>query len=340
MTDEDWLRAGLADAVPEPPGAPDRAASALARARRARRRTTVLGAAGVAATLAAVGLVASLGDGRSPDRVASEPTSPLDVAGCPAEPVDALTQVGPDHVPDGALSVRLCDGGAVRIDVPQDALVTDVDAVAAAVNELEIADPGRMCTADLGPGYQLVFAYADGSTVVADGGLYSCREVVVNGVERIGADAPLERFTALLREQRDELEPPASVDTSGMDCASPMGSPTAAAVGRPEDLTVAVYCAEDVVGSGAWRRAEIVRADLDVLLADLRKNARANAGYVDCDVRPPVPRIVGTTAWGDRVDLRAECTNGWFTVDASTNTVWSPDAGSRAVLDRLFAAAE
>ena len=45
MTDEQWLREGLADAVPEPPTNPDRARSAERLARR-RRRTTALAVLG------------------------------------------------------------------------------------------------------------------------------------------------------------------------------------------------------------------------------------------------------------------------------------------------------
>ena len=67
MTDENWLRDGLADAVPPPPASPDRAAGARAMARRA-RRTTVLAVGGAAASvLLAAGVVAVLQGGQDPE---------------------------------------------------------------------------------------------------------------------------------------------------------------------------------------------------------------------------------------------------------------------------------
>lgn len=341
MTDpdpnEDWLREGLAGAVPDPPGSPARARAARGRARRARRRTTLVAAAGVVATLAVVGVVSTtLGDGSGRDETATAPASPFDAPGCPEEPVDAQTQVGPDHVPNGALSVRLCRGEAVPIEIPRDALVTEVDEVAAAVNGLEVAGPDRFCTQELGPGFQLVFTYPDDTSVVASGGLYGCREVVVHGVERTGADVPWERFLELLQSQRQQMDPPPASTLEPLDCPTGPVTPSTTPLGRPQDLVSAVYCAEDVVGSGAWRRADIAPADLAALLTDMRENSKPNAGYVDCDVRPPLPRIVGITAWGDRIEVRAQCTGGWFELDARTNTVWSPGDRARPLLERLF----
>lgn len=343
--DEQWLRDGLAGAVPDAPAVPDRADGARTRARRARRTTTAVVGGAAASVLLVAGVVAVLGGGDpggSPDggKVADDGrTSPYDAPACPATPVDTRTQTGPDHVPDGATSVRLCTGNEVPIEVPDDALVTGVDALAGAVNGLEAKAPDAACTLELGPGYQLVFAYPDGSTVVAAGALYGCREVVVNGVERVGADAPWEGFVQRLRAQREQLDPPAPADASAIDCPAAAGSldpvPTQS-VGQPEDITAAVYCAEQEIGSGGWRRAEIQGADLATIMADLRAHTRKDAGYVDCDVTPPVPRIVGVTAWGDRIELQAQCTNGWFVVDVPTNSVWSPTESTRAILERLF----
>ncbi|GAA1539382.1 hypothetical protein [Nocardioides humi] len=328
MTDEEWLRAGLADAVPEAPAVPDRAAGARTLARRA-RRTTLLAAGGVAASvLVVVAIIATPGDGgRVPDHAADRsPTAPVDAGACPPDPVDARTRTGPDHVPDGAASVRLCEGDGGPIEVPADALVTDVDEVAAAVNGLDLKSPDTNCTAELGPGYQLVFAYADGSTVVASGALYGCREVVVDGVERLGADLPWQRFIDLLRDQRERLAPPAAPDAAAIDCARDPASPT---LGRPQDLAVAVLCVAD------GPPAPISAAELDLLLDDLDANTRRNAGYVDCGAPPPFPRFVGLTAWADRVEVRSDCGNGWFSVDDATNSVWRPGPEARALIERL-----
>lgn len=336
--DEKWLREGLAGAVPAPPATPDRADGARTRARRA-RRTTLLAAGGVAASVLLVaGVVAVLGnDGPEDGDVANDgPLSPYDAPACPTTPVDTRTQTGPDHVPDGARSVRLCGANEIAIDVPKDALVSGVDEVAATINGLETAGTDMACTMELGPAYQLLFAYPDGSTIVASGELYGCRPVVVNGVERVGADEPWEKFIALLRAQREQLDPPAPVDPATIECPAATDATGVPSVGRAQDVAVAVYCAEDTLGSGTWRRAPIPADDLAALVADIEANTEKNAGYVDCRVDPPVPAIVGVTAWGDRVNLRAECTNSFFVVDVPTHSVWSPSDDARASLERLF----
>lgn len=339
-TDEKWLREGLAGAVPEPPAAPDRADGARTKARRARRTTAAVVGGAAASVLLVAGVLAVLGDRddeRDGGNVANDgPVSPYDAPACPTTPVDTRTRTGPDHVPDGASSVRLCGATGIAIDVPDDALVTGVDEVATAINGLEAAAPDMACTMELGPVYQLVFDYPDGSTVVASGELYGCRPVVVNGVERTGADVPWERFIELLQAQRERLDPPAPVDAATIACPAPADTSGLPSVGRAQDLAVAVYCAEETLGSGTWLRAEIPAADLMTLVADIRAHTRKDAGYVDCDISPPVPRIIGVTAWGDRIDLPASCTNGWFSVDLATNAVWSPSDDSRAILERLF----
>lgn len=340
--DEKWLRDGLADAVPDAPAVPGRADGARTRARRARRTTTAVAGGVAASVLLVAGVVAVLGGGDPDGRpdggdVANDgPVSPYDAPECPAAPVDTRTQTGPDHVPDGASSVRLCGGNEIAIDAPKDALVTGVDEVAAAINGLDTASPDLACTMELGPAYQLVFGYPDGSTTVASGELYGCRPVIVNGVERTGADEPWDTFIELLRTQREQHDPPAPVDASTIDCPAATDITGVQTVGRAQDLAVAVYCAEPVRGSGGWIRAEIPATDLTTLVADIRANTEENAGYVDCKVDPPLPALIGFTAWGDRIELRAECTNGFFVVDVPTHAVWWPSAGATAILERLF----
>lgn len=332
--DDPGLREGLADAVPGPPATPDRTEAARARARRARRTTAAVVVGAAASVLLVAGVVATLSDdGPSREDAADPgPLSPYDAPQCPAPAAD---ESGSGRVPDGATWVRLCSGDGMPIEVPDDALVTRVDELAATVNGLDAKAPDAMCTLELGPGYQLVFGYPDGDRVAVLGGLYGCREVAVGGARLVGADEPWERFITLLAEQRERLDPPAPADPSSIDCPTATAQPAAPSVGRPADLVAAVYCVEETPGSGAWRRAEIGAGDLDVLRADIAAHTRDDAGMVDCDVTPPVPTIVGATAWGDRVVLRAQCTNGWFVADERTMTTWLPGDEARAVLDRL-----
>lgn len=326
-SDEKWLRDGLAGAVPEPPAVPDRADGARTRARRARRTTAAVVGGVAASVLLVAGVVAVLGDD-APEggEVANDgPVSPYDAPACPASPVDTRTQTGPGDVPDGATSARLCGGAGNPIEVPVDALVTGVDELAAAVNALEPASGSLACTMDLGPGYQLVFAYPDGATTVASGELYGCRTVAVDGVARTGADEPWAKFIELLRAQRTELKP-AEPDPSQIGCAN---SPAAPTLGRPQDLAVAALCV------GESTPVLITDGELDLLLGDMAANTTKNAGYVDCASSPPYPRIVGLSAWGDRVEVPSSCGDSWFTVDDATNSVWQPGPKAAPIIERL-----
>ncbi|HWJ08652.1 MAG TPA: hypothetical protein VNS46_04705 [Nocardioides sp.] len=330
-TDERWLREGLAGAVPEPPPAPDRADGARAVARRG-RRTTAAVIGGVAASVLLVAGVAATVGGDDParqDAADQGPQSPYDAPPCPATPVDTQTRVGPDHVPDGATSVRLCGGNEVPIEVPDDALVSDVDGVVAAVNGLEDKAPDAACTMELGPGYQLVFDYPDDEPIVVSGALYGCRDVVVNGVERTGADVPWEKFIDLLRAQRERLAPPAPADVSAIDCPTADETTGTPSVGRAQDLAVAALC----VGGGA--PAAIPPAELDLLLADIVANTRENAPVVDCASSPPFPQIVGLTAWGDTVEISSDCGDSRFVMSYDPYSVWTPAPEAAAVLERL-----
>ena len=55
-------------------------------------------------------------------------------------------------------------GNGVRF--PEEALVSGVDDLVAAVNDLEVAGPPEACTMDLGPGYRIAFGYDDGPSFV------------------------------------------------------------------------------------------------------------------------------------------------------------------------------
>ena len=209
MSDEQWLREGLADAVPPPPTNPDRARAAERLARR-RRRTTALAVVGTAGAVAAAAVLtatlASGGDGRdSDDTTASDPPSivecpPIKVRNGTAEgtAIDQPDPAAPAAVPEGATSARLCQGPGTVFDVPADALTTDVEGLVDAINGLEETGAPEVCTMDLGPGYRIAFGYDDGSTFVVSGQLYGCHTLVVgNGYRTSPETAQQELITRL-----------------------------------------------------------------------------------------------------------------------------------------------
>ena len=198
MRDEQWLREGLADAVPEPPANPDRARGAERLARR-RRRTTGLavvgtaGAVGAAAVLTAT--LASGGGGKDDDKAATDPAAavqcpPAEVEGGVIEEaaIDRPDPDAPEAVPEGATSARICAGpGVSQASAVPDQPVSDVAAMVDAVNGLERTGPPEICTSDFGPGYRIAFGYDDGTRFVVSLKLYGCNEVVVGSGYRADA---------------------------------------------------------------------------------------------------------------------------------------------------------
>lgn len=212
MSDEKWLRDGLADAVPDPPETPGRAAAAESRARRTRRRTAaaaaVVGTAGVVVVVAVV--AATLGtDDEATDPAAPATdgsVAPVDVPDCPPvqegpDPMEGVDPNAPPSVPDGAVAVRLCQGPGTEIDVPDEPLLTDVQGLADLINDLPETGEPEMCTNELGPGYRLVFSYPDGSTFVVSSQQYGCRLNMVGSTYRSDADAPWDGFMERLDQQ-------------------------------------------------------------------------------------------------------------------------------------------
>lgn len=211
MTDEQWLREGLADAVPPPPTNPDRARAAERLARR-RRRTTALAVVGTAGAVAAAAVLTAVlaSGGDDPNRDDDVAADPAAVVECPPIKVrdgvaegTAIDQPDPDapaDVPDGATSARLCQGPGTTFRVPDDALVDEgeVAGLVDEINALEEAPEHQMCTMDLGPGFRIAFGYDDGSTFVVSGQLYGCRTLVVGSGERADADAAQKAYVDLL----------------------------------------------------------------------------------------------------------------------------------------------
>lgn len=336
--DEQWLRDGLAAAVPDPPANPARAEAAAALAGR-RRRTTVAVAGAVAAVVVIAGLSAALGSGSGTDQgdPATVPTTT-----CPAVPdlddADPLHRPDPGApatVPPGAVSARLCQGGGTAWDAPEDALVTDVEDLVEVVNGLEASEAPDFCPADLGRGYRIVFGYDDGREFVVSGRLAGCRDLVVGSGYRADGVAPWEAFIDLLREQRDELTPPPGLeaDPVDLDCATNDGAdaPVTSPVADPGTMTTAVICLR------SWdyrnvRSAPIPAADLRTLMSDLRANTGPFVA-VDCLQAGPRVSVRGVTGWGDAIEIHNDC--GYYQLEDGS---WKPGPEARRLLDALLTA--
>jgi hypothetical protein len=356
MRDEHELRELLGAVVPEAPVAPGRAAGAKGYAARARRRRAVAFTASAGVVVAVVvsvpfivrGAMDDAGDGRPGLAPATQiPAFVASDVPCPPTPGrddPPLALTGPGTVADGAAAVRLCDPRGLFGQPPLDALVTDADAVARAVNDLPVADECTILPADLGSTWLLQFTYPDGQTQHVRGQSHGCGGVTVGQVIRGGRDdstRPLRMFQRLLWEQRSATElPAAEVPGPRCDDRDFEHGPglTIMPLEEPLTATEARLCwSFETESQQPVLGARIAPADVAVLLADL--NQRRPVGEItedECvDPEQPHYRIVGVNAWGDRFELDGYC--GVFDLSGSNSDIWRPDAASQTILDRLVA---
>lgn len=345
MSDEQWLREGLADAVPEPPTNPDRARSAERLARRRRRTTTlaVLGSAGAVAA-AAVLTAALTSGGDSPDKgLDTTLEGPAFVVDCPpievekggtasGTEIDEPDPAAPDAVPEGATSARLCQGPGTTFDVPADALVTGVGELVAAVNDQDVTGEPQACTMDLGPGYRIAFGYDDGSSFVVSGQLYGCHTLVVGSGYRADPEAAQAAFLGLLdlQDQQADGETTETADASAPTCSYDQPA-------QPADyqvaFTAAVLCIDD--GSGTQVSTEIDDDDLELLVRDMATHQ--TTAVLRCAAEPPWPTIVGTDDAGIAIPVPSECGTGFWRLP--NGLAWMPSEEAVTVLDRLVSEA-
>ena len=135
--------------------------------------------------------------GSSSTSAAQPPECPPAPSETEPDPIDEPDADASDQVPADATSVRLCQGVGTAVDGAGDLLTSQVQDVADAVNGLKATTKPDMCTADMGPGFRLVFGYADGTTFVASGKTYGCRELVVGSGYRTPAPRALAAFRKL-----------------------------------------------------------------------------------------------------------------------------------------------
>jgi hypothetical protein len=216
---------------------------------------------------------------------------------------------------------------------PADLLVTDPGRVAETVNAQPVVDPSvdTPCSLELGPAYQLVFSYRDGSTAVASGQLYGCRPLFVGDTTRSGADAPWDTFLSLLREQRRHSTPAATLDAGTPSCETAYAlGPTP--IGGPDEIVAGRFCA--LVGN-RWVEAPARPGDIEAIVGDFRAAEPMRTASVACLDRRQWT-VVGVTAWADLAKLQSEC--GFYAgkgPDAADAAPISPRV--KHIVDRLLA---
>ncbi|MDT0202011.1 hypothetical protein [Nocardioides sp. AE5] len=351
----DSLREALSSLVPEPPEVPDRAGAA--RQRHRSRRARILTAGAVVAVLAVIAVPLALGglgasSNDSPSIVADDENGPGSQSLSAAAAVTCASLVedgtlppltGANTLPEGPVAVLMCSpGGGVSFQAPPDALTQDPDALVDLINAapLRADDPNMACTMDLGPTWEFVFGYADGSTRTIRAERHGCGGIFVGDGVRgdSGTTATLvDAFTGALHDQRAGLEPPTPAPVVETSCRDPYMSESRAVsampLRAPVEFDSAVLCLPDDA-TGTTEEIEIGADELSILLADIEANTsttprRDLAGCSDFDSYA----IYGVTPWGDRQLLSGHCGEFFLDVDM----YWHPSPAASDVLATLAA---
>ena len=267
----------------------------------------------------------------SSNATTSEVADPGPVVECPSftqEKDPAL----PDAVPDGATSVRLCDGGANKVTPPAEALTTDVATVVDAVNGER---PVKRGCVDLRiPEYQLAFGYPDGSRFVVAGRFTGCAELLVGSGRRARARPPLRTFVETLRTQLATATPPEqSTSADDLDCAQ---QPSVVPVFPPTDLDVAALCFGLPDRPTRANQVAIPPDDLTTLVRSMQADTSSSEDALDCAVFARREFwIVGVNAWGDPIVARKGC----FGLQIEGYEEWIPRGAARGIVRQLLAEA-
>lgn len=318
------LRERLLGLVPQPPVAHDRPGAVRRRAAQLRRRRTV---GTVVVATAAVGLVAAVA-GLGPlhdDDIAPVAPTPFTAAACPAAPVE------PDlgsELPGDVVAVRACGVLGPSVPVPDDALVTDVDAFMAELADQPGLGPGAACTRELGAGYTLQLQLSDGTLRHLRGELYGCNQLVLgSGEDRSGAEVVYGAFTRLLRRQRADLEPPGVFRQPQCADAAPAGGlPTVADLGQAGR---ALLCPR-----GNAAAVAVPVRDLEILVTAWRRAKGRIGKHAGCGGK--VDRLVVVTTWNDVLAVDLPC-GLWF---GHGLRIGRSGPAAQAIIDRLLGAEE
>lgn len=225
-------------------------------------------------------------------------------AGCDA-PVESSTTLE-----KGAFAVRLCDAPADPSHPtgtpPPDVLTEDVAALITFYNDLEPAGDEKICLADLGLRYDLVFTYENHAPVRITGEAYGCRAVG----DRQGAPQVLDKFTELLSQQRTQIGPWPG-ETAPPQCLErePYLRPTVDQLAAGQ-AALCVTEGRDL----PERQVPISANDWQTLSDDLTENTKpdeSGAGiFGDCD--DDAVFLIATNSWGEQLTIQIHCgVGGW-----------------------------
>ncbi len=270
----------------------------------------------------------------SGESVSDSPTGdPGPIVTCPDATLLDTDPALPDAVPDGATSVRLCDGGADKVTPPVDALTTDVASVVTAVNSQRLVSRG--CVDRRIPEYNLAFGYPDGSSFVVAGRFTACAELLVGSARRAKALPALNTFMDGLLAQRAAATPPNAPKPATLDCGQPLELWTGR-LADPAGLTVAVLCVGLTRRPDAARRVVVPTDDLRTLVASMRTHSISTDDIFTTPYFGGTDHwLVGTNAWGDPITV----IRGILGLTLAGGREWLPRGEARTIIKELVARA-
>lgn len=349
MTDdfESEFRDSLRRAVPTPPDTPTRADGARAYSRRVRRVRGACAVGVVAVVAAAVISVPSL-MATSESHLAGpgNPTSDTPPQGGPACPTARHVgrMDGAAVVPADAVAARLCvvePGGSVWS--PHEPLTTGLGNLAQTLHALPVMGlPTCIPANGTKPRYTLIFESARGDRSLVEGDL-NCGTVYFEHSVHDGAEEVLRAYLDAISAQRQKFEAP-----------SP-GPPTEACLegtgqglgdhflvdGTALSLRIADVCVRSshpggqLMQSGTLTPAQIETLNADFALhrsrslpTDQRVTSCLSAGGDET----PTYTILGTSTWGDVVQLTGTCLLFSYT-DRQGHWYWAPSPRVATMLE-------
>ncbi len=313
MSDEQWLKDHLVDAVPPPSAPADRMAGIAAMRVRRQRILAAGAAAAVCLTVIGVTLTAGVFIGDEPSSgPATGPTESSTPTEPPIPPLGCLkdlysTDEGADTLESGAVAARLCGprggiGPAVNAPAPHDVLVTGLDLLVASVNGQPRGGGGQGCLGGFGDVFLLLVAYRDHVRKIQLN-FSVCGGIRVGDQWRTDPQVPLDEFARLLRAQRASTTPPPTIPDP--TCAT---DEIRSAFADPDEMVLARMCVSYANG-GSPTNSVLVPPETLATILDGWREAPGTPIVKGPACGPTTPDWIlsGVTAWGDKVTIEAEC---------------------------------
>ncbi|GAB3818416.1 hypothetical protein GCM10028820_20730 [Tessaracoccus terricola] len=251
---------------------------------------------------------------------------------------ELITSELPDGVvPADPTAVWLCGKGLDQATGPAGPLEPlEGGAAQSAVdlyNALEVPDPDRACTEELGPSYFVVHQYADGTRLPVEIQDYGCRVVAAGADLRGGGVDYLDALVGLWNEQREATGTPTERPAPICSLTSAI-IPVDAAAGF-SDAFACTNIFDD--GQGGERGEERLSPELLQALSEMLATSSFPLPADTPYVVPTNDAVVALNQYGDPLALSRMEDGTYEWRDGDRWMVWEPPSAVAVELDELLA---